>query len=70
MDTWDLLMEYFMFVVAGIAGGLSLAIYLDTGTDNKVKPFLAFIFLLLFFFVYLLFAKAREISRKKNNETH
>ena len=65
MDTWDLLMKYFMYVIAGIAGGLSLAIFLDTQLVKGIKPFLTFFYLFLGFIVFLLFAKAREISKKK-----
>lgn len=68
MDTWDLLMEYFMFVIAGAVGGISLAILLDTNLVGGAKPFLIIFYLFFFFLTYLLFAKFREIAKKKNDK--
>ena len=53
-----------MFVIAGIAGGLSLAIFLDVNTIQTVKPFLVMMYLLGFFLIYLLFEKSKKWNQE------
>ena len=65
MDTWDLLMEYFMMAIAGIGGGLAVAVFVDNKLNIVVKPLWAFFFLSIFFFVYVIFVKARERAKHK-----
>ncbi len=68
MDTCELLMKYFMSVISGIAGGLTLLVAMDTQTLPFAKPFLIFFFLILGFFTYLAFAKSKEISKKRKDD--
>ena len=57
-NSWELLMEYNMFVIAGAVGGFVLLISLDEQTMNFTKPFLIVFYLLLGFLSYYLFYKA------------
>ncbi len=68
MDSWDLLMEYLMMVIAGASGGLTVTIFLNSEFKNSWdvvgRCYYVLFLLLLGFIAYFLFAKSREISRK------
>ncbi len=64
MDILNAIVEYFKFVVIGVAGGFTVAIYLDVGTSTNLKLPLIFIWLAIFLILYLIFSKVHEMKRK------
>ena len=62
-DSWELLMEFFMMIIAGAVGGFVVLISIDEKTINFAKPFLILIYSLFGYASYYLFYKASVMNK-------